>query len=190
MRAFVAIPLPSDLKERVAVIQRRLDSVLGRNLVRWTGSDQLHLTLRFYGDVPEADVGELSVALRRATEGVQAFELSITGLGGFPSLRRPTAVWLGLEGGLEPLHTLQHQIERETARFGSHSETRTFHPHLTIGRVKPVGEASRRAGEALGSEVVERVGIWPGGCVQLVQSQLKPTGSVYTVLEEIALKRA
>jgi 2'-5' RNA ligase len=188
MRAFVAIPLPADLKERVGVVQRRLDSSLGHNLVRWTGPDQLHLTLRFYGNVAEADVAELAAALRRATAGVPAFELNLTGLGGFPTVRRPTVIWLGLEGDLEPLLKLQRQIEHETARFGSHSESRAFHPHLTVGRVKPFGDASQRVGQVLGSEIVERVGTLPGTRVQLVQSQLKPTGSVYTILEEVLLK--
>jgi 2'-5' RNA ligase len=187
VRAFAAIPLPPELKDRVAAIQRRLDSGLGRNLVRWTGPEQLHLTLRFYGEVPEANVTELSTALRKATEGVRRFELRLTGLGGFPSLRRPAVVWLGLEGEIEPLQKLETQIERETARFGSHSETRAFHPHLTIGRVKRVADASPRVGQALAAEAMERVGALPGACVQLIQSQLKPGGSVYTVLEEIAL---
>src|SRR5690348_13546190 len=107
MRAFVAIPLPASLKGRVAAIQQRLDSRLGdHTLVRWTGPEQLHLTLRFYGDVPEAEIDELRAALRQATAGVRRFELSLTGLGGFPSLRRPSVLWLGLEGELETLRKL------------------------------------------------------------------------------------
>src|ERR1041385_3293230 len=135
IRGFVAVALPDRLLDKVKETQDHLDSRLprqGRDGVRWTSREQLHLTLRFFGNIRTADLDALQSGLHKAVESASSFELGLAGLGCFPSPNRPNVIWLGLQGDLAPLRTLQTHGEAETGRFGSHSEPRPFKPHLTI----------------------------------------------------------
>src|SRR5205823_12244196 len=116
----------------------------GPDTVRWTRMDQLHLTLKFFGNVQREEVDALQEALRRAVANVSPFALTISELGCFPSPQRPNVIWLGLGGGVSILEQMQRQVALECAAFGSHSEDRAFHAHLTIGRAKALGRDARR----------------------------------------------
>lgn len=185
IRAFVAACLPNGLLERIQGEQERLDVQCGPNAVRWTRAAQLHLTLRFYGNVPGEQLEALKGALHRAAVGTSPLSLTARGLGCFPSSQRPNIIWLGLEGDLDELEKLQARIEQESAGFGNHSEDRKFHPHLTIGRVKASGRHARRVGEIIQSTELASLGTWEVNEITLMQSQLLPTGSIYTPLAEI-----
>jgi RNA 2',3'-cyclic 3'-phosphodiesterase len=185
IRAFVAACLPADLLERIQKEQDRLYVPCGSDAVRWIRSAQLHLTLKFCGNVPGEHLEALKGALHRAAVEVRPFSLTARGLGCFPSPQRPNIIWLGLEGDLGQLEKLQTRIEQESAGFGNHSEDRKFHPHLTIGRVKVSGRRARRVGEIIRSAEVGRVGKWEVNEIWLMQSQLSPSGSAYTALAEI-----
>ncbi len=184
IRAFVAIALSEELLRRVEHEQQGLASKLEG--VRWVAREQLHLTLKFYGNVATADLEALKEAVQRATAGIRSFELSLGELGCFPSLQRPSVLWLGLGGQLESLRLLQEQIERETKQFGSHSETRDFHPHLTIARVRDPRRA-RRVSEVVREVRIEELGKWTVKEVALIQSQLSPKGSTYITLAQAKL---
>jgi 2'-5' RNA ligase len=182
--------LPDDLLAKVKAVQDKLDRRLSRdcrNFVRWTAREQLHLTLKFYGNVHTAELDALQQRLRRAAGGISPFELGLAGLGCFPSAQRPNVIWIDLEGQVTALGTFQARVERETAAFGNHSETRPFHPHLTVGRVKAFGRQACRIGEAIGDETLPGLGTWTVGDVALVRSQLSPRGSIYTCLARIPL---
>jgi len=190
IRAFVAVALPGRLLDKVQAEQGRLDGRLARasrSAIRWTLREQLHLTLKFFGNVQIEALDALQQTLSRAVAGIGGFELSLAGLGCFPSPQRPSVVWLGLDGSVSALATLQGNVERETAAFGSHSETRPFHPHLTIGRVKGFGAESRRIGEVIRSEAVGSLGNWTVSEILLVRSQLSPLGSTYSTLGKFHL---
>ena len=186
-RAFVAAPLPPELLERIERVRRPWLGEPGSTDVRWTHPDQMHLTLRFFGNVPISDLGDLEGALQRAVQTHPALRLSVTGLGCFPSPRQPRVIWLGVEGDLPGLRELQARVEQATRRFGSHSEAREFHPHLTLGRVRALGAAARRIGERVEATAVGELGSWLFRELLLMKSELSPCGSVYEILARAPL---
>lgn len=187
IRAFVAACLDPDLLSKIRAQQEQLESSLGPGQVRWTTAEQLHLTLKFFGNVRTEDVTLLEDALRQAAQGVPPFHLIIRGLGCFPSCRRPNVIWLGLEGDLGGLQRLQNNLHQHCQRFGQHSEDRAFRPHLTIGRVKASVPSACELGERIRSTTLGTIGQWSIHQITLLQSQLTPRGSIYTELAEVAL---
>jgi 2'-5' RNA ligase len=187
-RAFIAACLGTELIERVRREQQRLEQALGNQLIRWTLPEQWHLTLQFLGNVRADAVGELILALQRAVTGCTPFQLVIRDLGAFPSPQRPRVLWVGLAGEVDSLLRLQAGIVEQCSVFGSHSEERKFHPHLTLGRVKSFGPETRRIGEVIGQARRVDLGEWPVTEITLMQSHLSPKGSRYTVLTRVPLK--
>ena len=187
VRAFIAIALPQILVVRLKQIQQQLQSGANGDAIRWTKPDQLHLTLKFLGDVHEDGVNDLKSALTCACERQTPFQLTLEGLGCFPNARLPRVVWVGINDELEPLRRLQMEIDQQTQGFGDHTEERAFRPHLTIGRVKVQGKGARRVGEAVEQAAVGRVGAWTVSEIKLMQSRLSPQGAQYITLTTLAL---
>ena len=187
LRAFIAIELPDELKFQIVRAQRELAKLLPSGAVRWTMPEQLHLTLRFLGDIPVADLGLLEAALRRACVGHAPFELSAEDFGVFPDSCHPRVLWLGLGGDTATVCQLQAAIQRATSAWGE-LETRPFQPHLTLGRVKPLRpDQLRRLGEGIGGYAPGRLGVFHVKRVTLVRSELTPAGTHHTALVQVAL---
>lgn len=188
IRAFIAISLPPPILEPLRKFQTQLRAKIDSNAVRWTTEDQWHLTLKFLGNVDPAQLPNLINRVRSTTRDISPFTLSLETLGGFPSLRRPRVIWIGLGGELEPLKQLQSAIDRQTTGIGSHSEERHFKPHLTLGRVRdPRNQRPLVAtGEAIDSTPVPSWPDWPVHELHLFQSKLSPQGAVYSVIESFS----
>jgi len=182
VRAFVAVVVPPMLIGRLKQLQQQLGAEVGGDAVRWTKPDQLHLTLKFLGNVRGDGVNDLKSALTRACAGRAAFQLTMEGLGCFPNARIPRVVWLGINGELEPLRKLQMEIDLQTQGFGDHAEERAFQPHLTIGRVNVQGKDAGRVGEAVERAAASRPGAWLVQEVELIQSKLAREGASYSTL--------
>jgi RNA 2',3'-cyclic 3'-phosphodiesterase len=187
VRAFIAITLDPGQIVELKQIQRQLQAQVPGEAVRWVRPDQLHLTLRFLGNVPRAKLAELSAALNRATEAMASFRLALAGVGCFPDTKRPRVVWIGMNGDLDSLRRLQSQIEHETQYLGDHRESRDFQPHLTIGRVKAAGIAARKVGECIERAVAPPAAELAVRQIHLIQSELSPAGARYTTLATAAL---
>jgi RNA 2',3'-cyclic 3'-phosphodiesterase len=133
-RTFIAIELPPDVRSRVAQHVACLRHELPDVRASWNREDNLHLTLKFLGDVPVADIPKVSNAIERVTKPMSAFEVTISGGGLFPPRGRPSVLWLGTQGfGLQALHAA---IDQELDAAGFPRESRPFHPHLTIARLR------------------------------------------------------
>jgi len=187
IRAFIAIAVPEEIRGRIAGFQREWQASLRGNFIRWTPTDQIHLTLRFLGNVSAQSVPELEAALRQACDGVVSFELVAGSSGCFPDARKPRVLWVGLSGALPVVAGLQAKIAAATSAWGE-VEERAFHPHLTIGRVKQapppaLREISHRASTMTRGEL----GRWCVGEVMLMRSELSPAGAKHTELARIAL---
>ena len=189
LRAFIAIELPAELQQKVhkatAHFRRGLDP-----LVRWTSAENMHLTLKFLGDVSQPSVEFLIQMLRTQADLVGPFAIQLTGLGSFPSLKRPRVIYIGIQAPAA-LGTLQREIESASRRLGYEAEERPFSPHLTLGRVRQNISASdqqniRRAIEGTQVDVLGSASI---NAVHLYKSELRPTGSVYTRLYSAPLKK-
>jgi 2'-5' RNA ligase len=188
IRTFIALELGPALVDAVRGLQDRLRRLLPSDPVRWSRPDQLHLTLKFLGQVAETQLEDVRVALARACQGVGPFELRLEGVGCFPDARRPRIVWVGLGGDVETLKTLQQQILQHTVDLGDHKEERPFHPHLTIGRIRLERAREARAlTEKLPGLEGGSLGPWPVERVVLMRSHLAPQGASYAELAGLPL---
>ncbi len=187
IRAFVALALPPVWIEGLARLLEQLRARPGGGSVRWVRADQHHLTLHFLGNVNPAEVTRLSAELIAACAGVRSFDLHLAELGGFPDLRTPRVIWIGLRGATDRLAELQQRVEVATRHFGDHREDRVFHPHLTLGRMSTRSRDAGRRGGSMTEVPLPRSGPWTVQDVRLVQSELRPQGSRYTVLTRVPL---
>lgn len=134
MRLFVAIAMPEEIADRLAAAMGGLDGA------RWVDPDDLHLTLRFVGEVGREAAGDLAAAL--SVMHAPAFALRLGGFGQFGSGRRVRALWAGVEPS-PALALLQGRVEAAARRAGQPAETRRFVPHVTLARM--AGAVSREA---------------------------------------------
>lgn len=190
IRTFVAIKTDSQIAAALLEVQSRLKKRLAGIQIRWSSQEQLHITLAFLGNVMMNRVGELVNALGRACEGTSALNLTVTGIGAFPSIERPRVIWAGIGGEVEQLNALQRRVFLASGGFGDHSEEREFHPHLTLGRLS----GRSRGDETAAAEVIRSIpslalGGWRANSVFLMKSDLTPTGAVYTDIAEFPLIR-
>lgn len=190
MRLFLGIWPPPGVTEVLVNAQAALRRPLPRGLVRWVIADQLHLTLRFLGEVADDQVKELERTLNAVTLGMESFPLRVRGLGAFPEAARARVVWAGLAGDLDRLEALQRAVADAVIPFVDRPEAKAFHPHVTLGRVRDAGSAERRAlAEALERAPKPDSAAWRAMSIRLVRSELGPGGAVYTTVAEIPLDR-
>jgi 2'-5' RNA ligase len=189
LRLFTALELPPALRRQLANLIAALGEALPRGSVRWVRAEGIHLTLKFYGEVPAGQVPALQASLRQAALGASPLQLELNGLGTFPNPARPRVVWVGIKGDLERLSGLQRAVEEAAIPLGFEPEARGFSPHLTLGRVnagwrpadkQKLGEAFARLGPGLH-------GLFAAETLSLMQSDLRPDGAVYTCLLAVAL---
>lgn len=186
-RLFVAAEVPVSIQAQLGAMVGMLRGCVRRGAVRWVRSENIHLTLRFVGEVPIREIPALTSALRSAVHGLPPFGLHLDKAGCFPTEREPRVLWVGLGGGLDGLLQVQERIERGTAEWGR-VEPRPFHPHLTLGRVVTRRrEEMRRVGELMRGAPLPECGGWTVRAVDLIQSVLAPGGSRYTELATIPL---
>jgi len=189
LRSFIAIELPADLQDTIYASTSGLQESLPKPLVRWVPPKNLHLTLKFLGDVSPANLEQLAEALMVETAKHETFSISVGGLGAFPNSRRARVIWIGMDAPAS-LGTLQHCVESVAERLGYPPEERPFSAHLTIGRTGQNCSASELA--KIRSELdacrVGSLGSVRVEAIQIFKSDLNPAGSVYTRLYSLALK--
>jgi 2'-5' RNA ligase len=188
LRVFIAIEIPLPIRQAISAQTESLRGALGP-LVRWVPVENMHLTLKFIGDISPANVEMLEQTLTAETTGSAPFSMHIGGLGSFPTPRRARIIWIGIQAPAA-LESLQHGIESAAARLGYEPETRPFSPHLTIGRVRQPVRASdqQQVRAALEQTPVGALGAAEISAVHLFKSDLQPTGSIYTRLFSAPLK--
>ena len=190
LRTFIAVEIPSHVQKKIQQETEPLRKAIGSSLVRWVSIQNVHLTLKFLGDVSPASVDTLTQMLRAEADSCPEFDMEISGLGSFPSLRRPRVLFIGIQAPAE-LESLYRGIESAYTRLGYESEGRGFSPHLTIGRIKQDASASdqKKVRHALAETKIDSLGIARVNSVHLYKSDLKPTGSVYTQIFSAPLKK-
>jgi 2'-5' RNA ligase len=183
IRTFICIEIPETIKERIAELQRALRRIDSR--VSWTKPSNIHLTLKFLGDVSESRIDSVRLATERAAISIAPFEIEVGGAGCFPSPRAPRVLWIGLVTLPDALKQLHERLEAELFREGFPREAKRFAPHLTIGRVRDPRNGSRLAEELQATGFAsEKYG---AGEIIVMSSELRPTGSVYTPQATIRL---
>ncbi|MDT8306761.1 MAG: RNA 2',3'-cyclic phosphodiesterase [Anaerolineae bacterium] len=176
IRAFIAIKLPADVQEVLRAVSEELAPRLPDRAVTWVRPERMHLTLRFLGDTPVAQLEDLVVALDAVAAKEQPFTLQLGQLGAFPNQRRPRVIWVGLAGEVEAATTLQQALDTALVPLGWQPDSKKFSPHLTLGRVKRKDD---RINLPWGQAVVPTA--FTVSEIHLMESQLRPQGPLYTV---------
>lgn len=194
-RLFIAIRFPEDVRAAMWDAIGPLRETGGS--VRWTPVGQLHITLRFLGNVPVGSIGAIDERLAAAAAGCRSFALSLGGVGAFPSLRRPRVLWVGAASGPE-LSALHAAVEAALEACGFEPEDRRFKPHVTIGRMRRVKRGGRRE-SAASDAMVDAARIARAidfraevevDRLYLMKSRLGPSGATHTVAGEYPLARS
>lgn len=179
-RVFCAVELPAEVRARVATHIAALRENFPKARASWARADALHITLKFLGEIELSRVEALSQAAREAAARVQSFELVIEGTGIFPPHGSPRVLWLGVQDASGVLARLQQTLDDECARAGFARETREFHPHLTIARLRAPAETRELA--ALHQEMKFERAAFAAKELVVMRSELGAGGSRYTVI--------
>jgi RNA 2',3'-cyclic 3'-phosphodiesterase len=191
LRAFLASELPPALQDSIYNATADLRQALPDGLIRWVPAHNVHLTLKFLGDVSPSSLDLIKQMLTTEAAQFPAFDVQVEGLGCYPNVRRPRVLWVGLTAPAE-LASLQRAIEAGAARLGYESEERDFSPHLTIGRVRQNASSAdlHKIRTALEECRVGLLGRAHVDAVHLFKSELRPEGSIYTRLFTAPLYRS
>jgi 2'-5' RNA ligase len=197
LRAFIAIQLSDEMKRQIGSVQAELKrevSGSGRGgkgvkigKIGWVQPEGIHLTLKFLGDIQETQVDAVREILHKAAASARPFTLEARGLGAFPNPRAPRVIWLGLHGSsddMTELQRLQAAVEDGVAGLGFPKEGRAFTPHLTLARIRDRVEAGTLE-PVLAAQQNRVVGGFAASSVELIKSELHPSGAVYTTLVEV-----
>ena len=134
VRAFVAVEIPGEVRERAAQLIKALRSTPAK--VRWVEPRNMHWTLKFLGDVDLRETPAICAAVAGAVHEFAPFDVEACGAGAFPAADRPRTVWIGMGRGSEQMIALHNAIDQALGKLGYREEGRKFRPHLTIGRVR------------------------------------------------------
>jgi 2'-5' RNA ligase len=185
VRTFIAVEVPESIRKQAARLMGRLD-VTSAN-VKWVSTEDLHLTLKFLGDVPRSEVTDLCDVVAEAVAGIKPFEAECHGGGAFPNVERPRTVFLGLGEGQDEMVALHDALEAPLAEMGFRAEHRRFRPHLTIGRVRRATSGIEDLGSLIGQHADFAAGRFTVKEVIVFSSQLRHQGPVYDVLSRAPL---
>jgi 2'-5' RNA ligase len=185
LRTFIAVSLSSSALAEIEKTIRTLRTKFWE--VRWVEPKNLHVTLKFLGDISLNDLPQLISAVTQCTSETYSFDLTFQGLGAFPNRESPKTLWIGCRKGSNELIQLAESIDNGLLSLGYPKEARRFSPHLTIGRIKkPVQESP------LMSIFEEQQDQLFGSCsvseVQVLSSELTRHGAIYDELAAIPLR--
>lgn len=189
IRAFIAIDLPQSIQDSIEKQTARLQQTLGNQIIRWTPIQNMHLTLKFLGNIPIQHVDFLKQMLTQIADSHSAFDLQIGGLGSFPSGKLPRVLWLGIQPAAE-LISIQRDVDAGASRLGYEKEARAFSPHLTLGRVRQNIQPSdlQKIRSAFDTFQLGKIPSARVDSVHLYQSELNSEGPIYTKLFSVKLK--
>jgi len=189
LRAFIAVEIPAEIQQNIDRKTAHFRQTI-HSLVRWVPPQNIHLTLKFLGDVSPNSLEFLRQMLRTEAENLPAFDLLLAGLGVFPNLKRPRVIYIGIQAPVT-LDLLQRAIESASRRLGYEAEERPFSAHLTLGRVRQNANAvdQQQIRRAIEGTQVDVLGTTRVDSVHLYKSEINPGGSIYTRLYSAPLKK-
>lgn len=185
MRAFMALELPEEVRSRLADLQESLEGA--SRAVKWTRPDQIHVTLKFFGELPDSSLLPVREAIADICRKVPPILLSVRGTGTFGSGDRLRVLWVGVEDSAGELARLQNAIEGGLEPLGFPGEGRPFRPHLTLGRLRePARVAPLKA--ALRERADFEGGSFTARRLTLFSSTLIAAGPIYRAIHEWPLE--
>jgi len=179
-RVFIAIEIPKEIRQRIAQHIASLRDEAPDVRASWNREENVHLTLKFLGDVSINRLEVLSQAAKHSAQNLSSFPVSIEGCGAFPDHGSPGVLWIGIEDPAGALDRLYDSLEENCARAGFPREERRFNPHLTIARLRQP-QGARRLADLHQQKGFEKA-VFLASDLLLVRSELSSNGSRYTTL--------
>jgi 2'-5' RNA ligase len=188
LRTFIAIDISSEILRKIDEITSFLKTQTPPDTLKWVAIQNLHLTLKFLGEISADQVNNIKSLTASALKDFKAFNMSIEGLGMYPNPNKVRVVWLGCKNG-QSLIRAYEILDRTLASGGIEREKRSFSPHLTIGRVRRGIHPSvvKQIGETLSQFRIDHLGSFQVSHIRLYQSTLTPSGPIYKPLLTIPL---
>ena len=176
------------MRQEIARAQSQLRRHAPPGAIRWTRPEQFHVTLKFLGDVPAAQVAALKESVSKVCTGFPALPLAAHGIGFFPGAQKPRVIWAGANDDSGQLAELFRQLDEALRPFAPAEKPQRFTGHITLGRFKPGHHCSI-------SKLLERAAVlrdrhfgdWRAGAVEIVRSELTSTGALHMPLASFAL---
>lgn len=185
-RTFVAIEIPHGIRAAISEHISKLRRDFADVRASWVRSENLHLTLKFRGDVAVSRVEDLSRATEDAARSIEPFELAVAGCGAFPENGQPKVLWLGINDPDSSLQRLFTTLEDRCADAGFEREARPYHPHLTIARLRST-HGSRPLATAH-KQLPFSKSVFTAAEVVVFRSELHPQGSIHTAISRHPLR--
>jgi 2'-5' RNA ligase len=184
VRTFIALVIPNDWKGYLGQVEGDLKRVMSG--LSWVKPENLHITVRFLGDLGDSGVRRAGEAVRRGAEGHDAFLARLGAPGAFPSMKGPRTLWTGLADGADSAAALAKSVNQSLREAGFGPADKPFKPHITLARVREHAEGVEAFGRYAPpappeSALLDRIVV--------MKSDLHPTGARYTALEEIRLRK-
>lgn len=184
IRCFIAIEIPEPIQNQLVRIQGTLRKQIPK--ASWVKPGNIHLTLKFLGDVDPEDLESIGKAIEGVTSRHHSFSLHIGGVGAFPNLARPRVIWAGVKCGAERVSTLAQDINLALSNHGFSIDTKKFNPHLTIARLKEKIDLKPYANQYRQYDRIHEAEMTVD-TISLIQSQLHSKGAIYSTLQSYPL---
>ncbi len=184
-RTFLAVDLSAEMTDNASELADRLKSADAD--VKWVQQETLHLTLKFLGDISDQEIAWVCQKVRGVCDQRSPFALSCVGAGAFPNDESPRTLWLGVEEGKEALESLQAELDEALVEGRFPRETRRFHPHVTLGRVKRGGPELAVLSQLVQDNKAYDAGSRQVDSVVVYASDLERGGPIYTPLARVKL---
>jgi 2'-5' RNA ligase len=182
-RVFIAINLPQEIKKELVSYQKKWSELTAR----WVSQDNLHITLAFLGYLTDLEIGEVCMITKKVTNGRKSFDINLNKISYGPIGSSPRMIWVGGEKSKE-LSILKSDLEKslsETINF--RPENRAFNSHITLARLKAMEWRAIDPEER--PEIAEDINLsFPVESIEVMESKLKRTGPIYTILESFNLR--
>ena len=187
IRTFIAIPLPQEILNQLDKLNQEMQPI--SQGVKWVKPQSIHLTLKFLGNLMSDELERIFIGMDELFQTPEKeFSLTVGGMGAFPNFRRPRVLWIGVKNGeIESLKKMQNDIETIMGEYGFPKEERKFSPHLTVARIKFAKNLSQLI-DAFSNYNFPEMELLVDR-VQIMRSELRPTGAVYSVQKVHFLKQ-
>ena len=184
VRSFIAVNLNPEIKEYLTSLQVNLN--VPETKIKWVEKNNLHLTMKFLGDISSEQTELLKLILKEITSRYSPFIIKLSSnIGIFPTYRMPRIIWTGIKEGANQLHELYNSIETMLYKEGFPRETKDFSSHITIGRVKYIKDKDNFI------QILKRIEInnlsQEVKSIDLMGSKLTPNGPIYNITAKLPL---
>ncbi len=183
MRAFLAMEIDDYLKDDMIETQKILGNTTSARL-KLVEKENLHVTMKFFGDVTDEKLEEIADTIDYVKEEYEPYSMKLSRVGAFPNIRRPKVIWIGCHDAEKTTADLMQNLDYNFEKIGFDLE-RSYHPHITIARVKQTYDEQRLSNnlKALQSNYYGEMEVYK---LTLKSSTLTPKGPIYDTIEEFS----